>query len=139
MGEYTINVDTVEPLEFFGVNNYKLDLIKKAFPKLKITSRGNRITIAGSKTEYNLMEEKINIIVDYLEQYGKLTDNKILELLNSKNGIGVKEKNNVLVYGPSGMEIKAKTPNQQLMVELADKNDVLFSVGPAGTGKTYTA
>ncbi|SHM69741.1 phosphate starvation-inducible protein PhoH [Chitinophaga jiangningensis] len=144
MTETIINLDSINPIEFFGVNNGKLDLLKKKFPLLKILSRGTQLKLSGSPEEVSTAEEKIGQIVKYLERNGNLTENYFEQILGDEEGTGIdnfsdRNPNEVLVFGPNGRTVRARTANQKKMVNLADKNDIVFAIGPAGTGKTYTA
>ncbi len=144
MTESIINLDSINPIEFFGVNNGKLDLLKKKFPLLKILSRGTQLKLSGSPEEVATAEEKIGQIVKYLERNGNLTENYFEQILGDEEGTGIdnfsdRNPNEVLVFGPNGRTVRARTANQKRMVNLADKNDIIFAIGPAGTGKTYTA
>jgi phosphate starvation-inducible PhoH-like protein len=145
--ETIINLESVNPIEFFGVNNNKFDLLKKKFPLLKILSRGSQIKLAGQPADVAQAQEKIELIIKYLERNGHLSENYFARILGDDDGdIGDEEKvnnlsesNDVLVFGPNGKVIRAKTQNQKMMADVSEKNDILFAVGPAGTGKTYTA
>lgn len=144
MTEHIINLETVNPIEFFGVNNNKFDILKKKFPLLKILSRGSLIKLSGSSDEVNAAKEKINLIVQYLERNGHLSENYFSKILGDDDGviderIAEDTNNDIIVFGHNGKIIKAKTHNQKLLVSSAEKNDIIFAVGPAGTGKTYTA
>lgn len=147
MTETIINLESVNPIEFFGVNNNKFDLLKKKFPLLKILSRGTQIKLAGQPSDVAQAQEKIELIIKYLERNGHLSENYFAQILGDDDGeIGDDEKvnnlsesNDVLVFGPNGKVIRAKTQNQKMMAAVSEKNDILFAVGPAGTGKTYTA
>ncbi|MRG43951.1 AAA family ATPase [Chitinophaga sp. SYP-B3965] len=144
MTESIINLENVNPIEFFGVNNGKLDLLKKKFPLLKILSRGTQLKLSGSPEEVATAKEKIGQIVSYLERNGQLSENYFEQILGEEEGGNIdhfkdSNPNEVLVFGPNGRTIRAKTANQKKMVGLADKNDIVFAIGPAGTGKTYTA
>ena len=144
MTEQIINLETVNPIEFFGVNNNKFDILKKKYPLLKILSRGSLIKITGKPEDVEGASEKINLILQYLEKNGNLSENYFQQILGDDDGI-IDEKiiddtnNDILVFGQNGKIIRAKTKNQKLLVTSSDKNDILFAVGPAGTGKTYTA
>jgi phosphate starvation-inducible protein PhoH and related proteins len=142
--ESIINLENVNPIEFFGVNNGKLDLLKKKFPLLKILSRGTQLKLSGSPEEVATAKEKIGQIVSYLERNGQLSENYFEQILGDEESSNIDHfkdhnPNEVLVFGPNGRTIRAKTANQKKMVSLADKNDIVFAIGPAGTGKTYTA
>lgn len=144
MTEQYINLETVNPIEFFGVNNHKFDILKKKFPLLKILSRGSLIKLSGKEEEVLLAKEKIQLVIQYLERNGHLSENYFSKILGDEDGT-IDEKiiedsgNDIIVFGQNGKFIKAKTNNQKLLVQMADKNDIIFAVGPAGTGKTYTA
>lgn len=144
MTEHIINLETVNPIEFFGVNNNKFDILKKKFPLLKILSRGSLIKLSGKPEDVDSAKEKIGLIVQYLERNGHLSENYFSKILGDDDGV-IDEKiteeagSDVIVFGQNGKIIKAKTRNQKLLVASADKNDIIFAVGPAGTGKTYTA
>jgi phosphate starvation-inducible PhoH-like protein len=146
--ESIINLETVNPIEFFGVNNSKFDILKKKFSNLKILSRGTQIKLAGKPEEVEAAREKIDLIIKYLERNGHLSENYFAQILGDaedENGDGSGENanivdgNDVLVFGPNGKVIRAKTANQKKMVGVSEKNDIIFAIGPAGTGKTYTA
>ena len=142
--ETVINLDSINPIEFFGVNNGKLDLLKKRFPLLKILSRGKQIKLSGSQEQFTQAKEKIEMLIQYLERNGNVSHNYFEQILGGDDAEVVDnfvEKNpqDVLVFGPNGKSVRARTLNQKKMVSLAEKNDVIFAIGPAGTGKTYTA
>ncbi|MFT3846974.1 MAG: PhoH family protein [Lacibacter sp.] len=144
MTETIINLETVNPIEFFGVNNGKLDLLKKKFPLLKILSRGTQIKLSGSPEQIDQAKEKIDLLIAYLERNGQLSENYFEQILGGDDQETVdhfieRNPSEVLVFGPNGRTVRARTQNQKKMVAAIDKNDILFAVGPAGTGKTYTA
>lgn len=144
MTEKIISIDSVEPVEIYGVNDVKLNVIKKFFPKLKIIARGYSIKVLGEETEIVRFEKKLNLLVDYYHKNGLLTDTVIERLLgqNGDNILEAKEEasgSDIILFGNSGLVIKARTDNQRRMVTSIGKNDMLFAIGPAGTGKTYTA
>lgn len=142
MTETIIHLENVNPIEFFGVNNGKLDILKKKFPLLKILSRGTQIKLSGAPEEIEMAREKINQVIKYLERNGHISSNYFEQILSDgqiMDGFGEKEENEILVYGPNARVVRARTPNQKRLVSLAGENDIVFAVGPAGTGKTYTA
>ena len=144
MTETIINLETVNPIEFFGVNNGKLDLLKKKFPLLKILSRGTQIKLSGAQEQIAQAKEKIEMLIQYLERNGNVSHNYFEQILGGDDAEVVdnfveKNPHDVLVFGPNGKSVRARTLNQKKMVSLAEKNDVIFAIGPAGTGKTYTA
>ena len=140
MNERIIELEDIAPNEFFGPHNRNIELVKKSFPKLKIVARGNKIRIYGESIMLDEFERKFNSLVTYFHRYNKLDDNSIERILTT----AVQHKNSklsdgVLVHGVSGRAIKAQSVNQRKMVDLMNDNDMLFAIGPAGTGKTYTA
>jgi phosphate starvation-inducible PhoH-like protein len=141
--EVIINLDTVNPIEFFGVNNSKFELLKKKFPLLKLLSRGTQIKISGQPDEVANAQVKIGQVVQYLERNGHLSENYFSRILgDDEQGEGAVDdpvNNDILVFGPNGKVIRAKTQNQKMMAQVSEKNDIIFALGPAGTGKTYTA
>ncbi len=144
MTETIINLETVNPIEFFGVNNKKLDLLKKKFPLLKILSRGTQIKLSGAPEQIESAREKIDLIIQYLERNGDLSENYFEQILGGDDAETIdnfveRNPNDILVFGPNGKTVRARTANQKKMVQAAERNDVVFAVGPAGTGKTYTA
>lgn len=144
MTDAIINLDTVNPIEFFGVNNGKLDLLKKRFPLLKILSRGTQLKISGSPEQIENAKDKIELVIQYLERNGHLSENYFEQILGGDDTEAIdnfvdNNPNDILVFGPNGKTVRARTANQKKMVAAADKNDILFAIGPAGTGKTYTA
>lgn len=143
MTESIINLETVNPIEFFGVNNSKFDILKRKFPLLKLLSRGSQIKISGQPEEVKVAEGKIHLVIQYLERNGHLSDNYFSRILgDDEHGDGPVDdpaNNDILVFGPNGKVIRAKTQNQKLMAQVSEKNDIIFAIGPAGTGKTYTA
>ena len=144
MTDTIINLETVNPIEFFGVNNGKLDILKKKFPLLKILSRGSQIKLSGSPEQITEAKEKIELLIQYLQRNGHMSENYLEQILGGDSEKTVdnfldRNPNDVLVFGPHGKTVRARTANQKLMVQACDKNDIVFAIGPAGTGKTYTA
>lgn len=137
-----ILLEGIDLLEFFGINNSKIDLIKQLFPKINITARGNTLYTQGEPSELKAFEKKFSLILDHYHQYNVITEEIILELMN--DGVSSFEENgssepDIIVFGNSGKPVRARTPNQRRLLEGASKNDLIFAIGPAGTGKTYTA
>jgi phosphate starvation-inducible protein PhoH and related proteins len=142
--ETIINLETVNPIEFFGVNNGKLDILKKKFPLLKILSRGTQLKLSGSPEQIDAAREKIDLIVQYLERNGHMSENYFEQILGGDDEETIdnfidRNPNDVLVFGPNGKSVRARTANQKKLVQQVEKNDIVFAIGPAGTGKTYTA
>lgn len=144
MTDTIINLETVNPIDFFGVNNGKLDLLKKKFPLLKILGRGTQVKLSGAPEQIESAREKIELIIQYLERNGHLSDNYFEQILGGDDQETIdhfveRNPNDVLVFGPNGKTVRARTANQKRMVTASDTNDIVFALGPAGTGKTYTA
>lgn len=144
MRETIINLETVNPIEFFGVNNGKLDILKKKFPLLKILSRGTQLKLSGAPEQVDGAKEKIDLIVQYLQRNGHMSENYYAQILGGDDAEVIdnfveRNPNDILVFGPNGKTVRARTANQKRMVTSAEKNDIIFAIGPAGTGKTYTA
>jgi phosphate starvation-inducible PhoH-like protein len=142
--ETIISLESVNPIEFFGVNNGKLDILKKKFPLLKILSRGTQIKLSGAPELIETAREKIDLLIQYLERNGQLSENYFEQILGGDDTETVdhfaeRHPHDVLVFGPNGKSVRARTANQKRMVALTDRNDIIFAIGPAGTGKTYTA
>jgi phosphate starvation-inducible PhoH-like protein len=138
-------VEDLDPLELFGQNNSKLNLFRKAFPDVIVTSRGNQLKLSGKKKVAQGAKDKFEMMMRILREQHQLPMDTVEDLLAGTHTFGSDEPVNgsgtehVILYGRTGKPIKAKTPNQKKMVRACDNNDVVFAVGPAGTGKTYTA
>jgi phosphate starvation-inducible PhoH-like protein len=142
--ETIINLDTLNPIEFFGVNNRKLDILRKKFPLLKILSRGTQIKLSGAPEQVESAKEKIDLVIQYMERNGDMSENYFEQILGGDDAETIdnfvdKNPNDILVFGPNGKTVRARTINQKRMVQSVDTHDIVFAVGPAGTGKTYTA
>lgn len=141
MLENNIEIKGINPVELFGVNNEKLKYIKSFFPKLKIVARGNIVTITGDVEVMNEFEKKFDLLLRHFHKFNSLTENNIENLMMEDGSklLLTDDGKEVLVHGNHGAKIIAKTINQRKLVEAVNKNDMVFAVGPAGTGKTYTA
>ena len=149
MNELKITLETVNPVVLWGPNNEYYEMIKRSFPKLKIVTRGNEVKALGDEQELNHFNDKLNKIINHLDQYQNLSNNDLIEILGSSAQAppklegsvesGELSSSEVIVFGPNGIMVKARTANQRRMVGSINHNDVIFAVGPAGTGKTYTA
>lgn len=141
MTEKTLLLEDTNPQDVYGANNRYLNLLKSFFPKLKITARGDSIKINGDDDVVAMFEEKLNLILRHLQRYNSITENQIERIVMEDGREVAKtyaEVDDVLVHGGSGNLIKARTLNQKRMVKAIDNDDMLFAIGPAGTGKTYT-
>ena len=141
MAERVIEIKSVDPVEIYGVNDAKLDLIRSYFPKLKLIARGQAVRILGDEPEIRRFEKGMDSFLRHILRYGTITETVIDRIMSNgeSNPESTTEFNDVLVYGNGGLVVRARTPNQVKLVESCDKNDMVFAVGPAGTGKTYTA
>jgi phosphate starvation-inducible PhoH-like protein len=154
LNELKITLESVNPAVLWGPNNEYFELIKRSFPKIKVVARGNELKALGDEAELINFNEKISAIIGHLDQYQNLTLNDVEALLGSNFSPEAKTtkeavegtatpaaagSSEVIVFGPNGIMVKARTANQRRMVTSISSNDVLFAIGPAGTGKTYTA
>ncbi len=140
MNELIIELEEISPKEFFGAQNVNIELLKKYFPKLKIVARGNKIKAFGDEELLNEFDRRITMLLNQFGKYNKLDENIIERVLTSQSSddyVTSKSSGEVLVHGVGGKLIKAQTTNQRKLVESMSKNDMVFSIGPAGTGKTY--
>ncbi len=141
MNELTIELSDINPRDFFGLQNSNIRLLKKYFPKLKIVARGNKVKAYGDEEHLAEFDRRFNMLTEHFGKYNKLDENIIERVLmsNSRDDYETSEDSGkVLVHGANGKLIKAQTANQRKLVELMGKNDMVFAIGPAGTGKTYT-
>jgi phosphate starvation-inducible PhoH-like protein len=140
MSEKIFSLEGINPVDFYGFNDKNIEIIRNSFPKLKVISRGDTIKIIGDDNVIQTFETKFNTIVAFYEKFGKISENDIVELLDTPELYNKFESDNdILVHGRNGLLIKARTENQLKMVELSKTKDLIFAIGPAGTGKTYTA
>lgn len=142
MSERVIQLDLGSQLEFYGPGDVHLNTIKSLFPKLKIIVRGDFIKLIGTTDDINLFEKRLDLLLVQFDKFGKINEDMVTRIMgeeqNSHDITGIQESD-VLVYGRHGKLIKALTINQKRMVDSCGKNDLVFAIGPAGTGKTYTA
>jgi len=141
LSEIVLTVEGVDPIDLYGEQNVRLNLLKDAFPEVNITSRGNQLKLTGEKKQTQKAKSKFEMMVRLLREQKELSTQSVTELLNTNQQYHAATftDSTVIVHGRTGKPIKARTRNQQRMVEASEKNDLVFAVGPAGTGKTYTA
>ena len=142
MLEKIITLEDVSMVDFLGIHNTNIREVAAAFPQSKIISRGNEIRIQGTAPEIMKISELLDSLVVHYQKYGKVTNDNVKGYLTGISAPSTKnadDDDDVIIYGNKGLVIKAKTPNQKLLVEQAYKYDLVYAVGPAGTGKTYTA
>jgi len=142
LSEIILTIQDIDPIDLYGEKNTKLEIVKKAFPDVKFTSRGSNLKLVGERHDTQKAKSAIELMVRILKDKRELTTQTIEDLLNGNNPFDNKlssgESNGAIVYGRNGKPIKAKTRNQKKLVNLAGSNDIVFAIGPAGTGKTYT-
>jgi phosphate starvation-inducible PhoH-like protein len=141
LNERIIELTEINPNDLFGTQNSNVETLKKFFPKLKIVARGTNLKAFGEPELLDEFEKRLEMLIKYFNRYNRLDENSIERILttNGNEHKSLKFADDVLVHGVSGKLIKAQTVNQRKMVEKMTKNDMLFAIGPAGTGKTYTA
>ena len=140
MKEKLFEIEGIDPVVVLGANNSKLNYIQKLFVGLKIVARGNTVKVIGDDERLALFEEKFEAMLQHVDKYNELTENAIDQIMEQQdNPIVHVDANTILVHGVAGLKITARTHNQRRLVEAIINNDMVFAVGPAGTGKTYTA
>lgn len=144
MKEVIISLATADLLGFFGANDANLDVLRRKFPSLKFVNRGQELKIIGEDELVQQAREKVNQLLAYFNEHGMLTPTEADYLAGNGKSSGPAgspsgDQKDILVFGPGGLLVRARTPNQRRMVEACERNDILFALGPAGTGKTYTA
>ena len=141
MTEKILHIKAIDPIELMGINNSKLKIIKKAFPKIQIVARGHEIKAIGDEENIIDFETKLNKLIDYYDKFNRLTEDNITEILSASPSTDNNQKNidDLIVFGNNGKPIRALTKNQKILVAQSYKNDLTFALGPAGSGKTYTA
>ena len=139
MIEKKIKLDNIDLIKLYGTNNNKFNKIKKLFPDLRIVSRGEDLQIKGDFSQILYFEQKLNAFINHLNKYDSLTISQIERLVETNEKDVLKSSNQIILHSYNGKIIKARTMNQRKMVSAINKNDMIFAIGPAGTGKTYTA
>ena len=142
MNELIIELSEISPRDFFGHQNINIEKLKELFPKLKIVARGNKIKAYGDEEVLEEFDKRLAMLLDHFSKFNKLDENVIERVLLSRSKDDYEtpvSSNAILVHGVGGKKIKAQTANQRKLVQLMKTNDMVFAVGPAGTGKTYTA
>ena len=147
MNELKLSIDEINPAVLWGPNNDHYEIIKKQYPKLKIVARGNEVKVLGDDHELHIFQDKFQHLLQHIGKYENLNITDIERILGAKaSDIPLPDQSadkfasgEVIVFGPNGVMVKARTANQRRMVEGIGRSDILFAIGPAGTGKTYTA
>lgn len=138
MNERIIIIDRADPQNFYGVNNVNMQLIKNLHPKLRIAARGSVMKVVGEESETAAFEKTIHDLEDYCATFNKLTEDAILDIIHGCQPQEIKG-DDAIIYGINGKPIQARTPHQRDLVKAFQANDLVFALGPAGTGKTYVA
>ena len=139
MTEKIFLLEHADPVIFYGTNEENLHLIKNLFPKIKIVARGNAIKAMGEETDISVFGEVLNSLESFCTKYNSLTEEVIVDYIKGKTPAGTSEVDDLIIYGVSGKPIIARTHSQRDLVKAYDKHDLMFAIGPAGSGKTYTA
>ena len=147
MNELKLSIEQINPAVLWGPNNDHFEIIKKQYPKLKMVARGNEVKVLGDDHELSTFQDKFSHLLQHVEKYENLSITDLERILGSKTSDKQVSdpsadrfaSGEVIVFGPNGVMVKARTANQHRMVDCINKSDILFAIGPAGTGKTYTA
>ena len=138
--EKIFSLEEIDYARFWGQNDRLLDFVRVLFPKMKLVVRGEMFKVIGSREDIEFFEGKFNAMLTYYEKFGRINENAIMQIMENGGSTPEAETNSeILVHGRDGLLIKARTPNQKRLVEAVKRNDMVFAIGPAGTGKTYTA
>ena len=138
MAEKKFTLTNIDPIEIYGSRNAKLDLIKSYYPKLKIIARGGKLTVLGDEEMIEQFDTKLQVLIQHFHKYNRLTDSNIDRLIMEDHNVVLELDDDVIVHGTHGKLVKARTSNQRKLVDLSYDKDMVFAIGPAGTGKTYT-
>lgn len=139
MAEKILHLETVEPLDLYGAKCSRLDILKRAFPKIQIVARGHDVKVLGDEQQIADFEDKFRQVVHFLDTFNRLSDDDLVQILNNQQQHQNDVPDDLIVFGNNGRAIRARSANQQRMVDAVAQSDMLFALGPAGSGKTYTA
>ena len=139
MAEKILHLETVEPLDLYGAKCSRLDILKRAFPKIQIVARGHDVKVLGDEQQIADFEDKFRQVVHFLDTFNRLSDDDLVQILNNQQQHQSDVPDDLIVFGNNGRAIRARSVNQQRMVDAVAQSDMLFALGPAGSGKTYTA
>ena len=139
--EKIISLEDIDYAHFWGTNDKILEFVKILFPKLKIIARGEMLKLIGAENDINNFEKKLESMIFFYEKFGRIDEKAIMQIMDNSGEENLTEETSseILVHGRNGLLIKARTANQHRMVKACENNDLIFAIGPAGTGKTYTA
>ena len=139
MAEKILHLETVDPLDLYGVQCSRLDILKRAFPKIQVVARGHDVKVLGDEQQIADFEDKFRQVVHFLDTFNRLSDDDLVQILNNQQQHQNDVPDDLIVFGNNGRAIRARSANQQRMVDAVAQSDMLFALGPAGSGKTYTA
>ncbi len=141
MIEKTITLENISLLDFLGIENKNINELASAFPKSRIVSRGNEILVKGETPDIAQITDILNSLVDHFHQYGRITEENVRGYISQEKQefLADDSPDGIIIYGAKGSPIKAKTVNQQKLVQSVRENDLVFALGPAGTGKTFVS
>ena len=141
MAEKIVHIEAIDPIDLLGVNNSRLEILKRSFPKIQLIARGHELKIIGEKQAIQDFEDKLKEVIGFYDRFNRLSDDDMLEILNASAARQNNEQSldDLILFGNNGKPIKALTENQKVLVQKSYQNDLLFALGPAGSGKTYTA
>ena len=143
MSEKTFDLHLIDHSGFYGIKDSNIELIRKLFPKLKIIVRGDMVKVIGEDEEIEIFYQRFQLLLDLFDKQGKIENNEIVNLMlydqDEQSSNDINGDSDLILYGRNGIPIKARTPNQKRMYSAIYKYDMMFCIGPAGTGKTYTA
>ncbi|MBP5327014.1 MAG: PhoH family protein [Bacteroidales bacterium] len=137
--EKIISLEDIDYTHFWGSNDKMLDFVRLLFPKVKLIVRGEMLKVIGSDDDIAFFQEKLDAMMTYYDKFGRINENAIMQIMENGGGPDTEQSDEILVHGRNGILVKARTPNQQRLVQAVKENDMVFAIGPAGTGKTYTA
>lgn len=137
--ERIISLEDLDYSRFWGANEVLLDFVRLLFPKVKLIVRGEMLKVIGADDDIAFFEQKLTAMITYYEKFGRINENAVMQIMETGGGPDTETNDEILVHGRNGLLVKARTPNQQRLVDAVKTNDMVFAIGPAGTGKTYTA
>ena len=137
--EKIISLEDIDYTHFWGSNDKMLDFVRLLFPKVKLIVRGEMLKVIGADDDIAFFQDKLDAMMTYYDKFGRLNENAIMQIMENGGGPDTEQSDEILVHGRNGILVKARTPNQQRLVQAVKENDMVFAIGPAGTGKTYTA
>lgn len=137
--ERIISLEDIDYSRFWGANEVLLDFVRLLFPKVKLIVRGEMLKVIGADDDIAFFEQKLTAMITYYEKFGRINENAVMQIMETGGGPDTETNDEILVHGRNGLLVKARTPNQQRLVDAVKTNDMVFAIGPAGTGKTYTA